>query len=114
MKGKLFSINIVDGGPDWSTACLLNAFFYMRLWRDCNLDLLVITSFVACYSAYNPIEHLWSPSSKKLSSVRLKAVDGGDQHPPCHLSDLSGTQRCEKETREFDKAVSERLERCKF
>ena len=58
-----------------------------------------------------------SGQGKKLSSVRLKAVDGDDQHTPSHLSGLYGTQRSEKETREFDKVVSdlcEGLKKCKF
>ena len=81
LDGKTNLIAIVDGGPDWRTASLLNAFLYMQLWRDCDLDLLV-TSFAACYSAYNPIEHWWSPLRKNLNSVRLKAIDGDDQQPP--------------------------------
>lgn len=107
LNGKSVVISIVDGGPDWSTASLLNAFFYMRLWRDCDLDLLIITSFAARYSAYNPIEHLWSPLSKKLSSVRLSAVDDGDQQPPCRTSGLSDTERREKEARVFNRAITD-------
>ena len=42
------------------------------------------------------IEHLWSPLSKKLSSVRLNAVDEDDQHSPWHLSGLTDTERSEK------------------
>ena len=106
LEGKTNLIAIVDGGPDWSTASLLNAFFYMRLWRDCDLDLLVVTSFAARYSAYNPIEHLWSPLSKILNSVRLKAIDGDDQQPPCRLPGLSLAQRNEKEARVLDKSIS--------
>ena len=55
------------------------------------------------------IEHLWSPMSKKLSSVRLKAVDRDDQHPSCCLSGLSDTERSKKEAGVFDKAVSDQF-----
>lgn len=72
----------VDGGPDWSTNSLVNALFYMRLWRDNNLDVLVATSFAACFSAFNPIEHLWSPLSKKLDGVTSSAVAPGDSSLP--------------------------------
>ena len=34
---------IVDSGPDWSTAALLNTLFF-RLWRDADLDMLVVCS----------------------------------------------------------------------
>ena len=70
------------------------------------MDLLVVMSFATRYSAYNPIEHLWSPLSKKLNSVRLKAVDGDDQQPPCCLPGLSLAQRSEKEVLVFDKSIS--------
>ena len=109
-EGKTVIISIADGGPDWITASLLNMLFYMRLWRDCNLELLVITSFAARYSAYNPIEHLWSPLSKKLNSVRVKAVDGDERHPPCRISALSDAERREEEAKVFDRAVSDLCE----
>ena len=56
---------IVDGGPDWNTSSLLNALYFMQLWKACNLDTLCVT-FAARYSAYNPIKHPWSVLSKKL------------------------------------------------
>jgi len=79
----------VDGGPDWSTNSLVNALFYMRLWRDNNLDVLVATSFAARFSAFNPIEHLWSPLSKKLDGVTFSAVAPGDSKPPSQISGIS-------------------------
>ena len=56
-EGKTVVTLIVDGGPDWSTSSLLNALYFMRLWKACNLDMLCVTSFAARYSAYNPTEH---------------------------------------------------------
>lgn len=41
-KGKTAALLIADGGPDWSTASVTNAMSFMRLWRDCNLDLMII------------------------------------------------------------------------
>ena len=35
-EGKTMITIIVDGGPDWSTASLLNALYYIRLWKSCN------------------------------------------------------------------------------
>ena len=70
-EGRTVVTIIGDGGPDWSTSSLLNALFFMRMWRECDLDILCVTSFAARYSAYNLIEHLWSPMSKRLTSVRL-------------------------------------------
>ena len=87
-EGRTVVTIIADGGPDWSTSSLLkfNALFFMRLWKECNLDLLCICSYAARYSAYNPIEHLWAPMSKRLASVRFSAVAEGDEKPPQYLS----------------------------
>ena len=62
-QGKTVVVIIADGGPDWNTGSLVSALFLMRLWRDCNLDMLICTSFVAQLSAYNPIEHAFMVST---------------------------------------------------
>ena len=77
-EGRTAITLIVDGGPDWSTASLLNTLFFFRLWRDTDLDMLVVCSYAARYSAYNPIEHLWSPLSKELSGVQFSSKATGD------------------------------------
>ena len=102
-QGKTVLILIVDRGPDWST----NALFYMRLWRDNNLDVLVATSFAARFSAFNPIEHLWSPLSKKLDGVTFSAVAPGDSKPPSQISGISDEERSQKEAEVFDKAIDQ-------
>ena len=76
----------------------------MHLWRDYNLD-LIVTRFAARFSAYNPIEHLWSPLSKKLNSIRFKSVDGADERPPCAMSGLSDEVHTEKEAKVFDTSL---------
>ena len=89
----------------------------MRLWRDCDLDMLVCSSFAARFSAYNPIEHLLSPLSKRLTSVRLSAGDGEDEHAPCRIGGLSTEEKQTKEALVFDCAMQEvclsfTLQRC--
>ena len=106
-EGKTVVTLIVDGGPDWSTSSLLNALYFMRLWKACNLDMLCVTSFAARYSAYNPIEHLWSVLSKKLASVRLSAVATGDDKAPYYISGISEDQRKAKESQVFDNAIEQ-------
>ena len=103
-EGKTMVTLIVDGGPDWSTTCnsLVNALFYMQLWRDNNLDVLVDTSYAARFSAFSPIEHLWSRLSKKLNGVTLSAVAPGDSKPPCKTSWISNSERSRKEGEVFD------------
>ena len=77
---------MVAGGPDWNTGSLLNNLFFFRLWRDAGLDMLVVCSYSARYSAYNPIEHLWSPLSKKLCGVQLSSKASG---LPCQIAGIS-------------------------
>ena len=96
-EGRSVVIIMADSGPDWNTASLLNAIFFMRLWKQCNLDILCICSYAARYSAYNPIEHLWSPMSKKLNSVRFSAIAEGDNRPPCNIAGISSDEVRRKE-----------------
>ena len=60
----------VDGGSDWSTTSYKNIFCFYRYWRKEDLDLLTVTSYAAGFSAYNSIENLWAPVSKKLTGVK--------------------------------------------
>ena len=69
--------------------------------------MLVCSSFAARFSAYSPIEHLWSPLNKRLTSVRLSAVDGEDEHAPCRIGGLSTEEKQTKEARVFDCAMQE-------
>ena len=59
-EGRTAVVIIVDSGPDWSPGSLFNNLFFFRLWRDAGLDMLV-----------NPIEHLWSPLSKKFCGIQF-------------------------------------------
>lgn len=106
-EGKRVVTLIIDGGPDWSASSLLNALYFMRLWKACSLDMLCITSFAARYSAYNPIEHLWSVLSKKLESVQLFAIATSDDKAPYYISGITDEQRKAKESQVFDGAIEE-------
>lgn len=95
--GKGIAFIKVDNGPDWNLLNVVNELYFCRLWRDSGLDLLGIVSYSAKFSAYNNIEHLWSPMSRKLASVILPSVLEGDDEPPCKQSHLSESERKEKE-----------------
>ena len=69
--------------------------------------MLCVTSFVAQYSAYNPIEHPWSVLSKKLASVWLSAVAKGDNKAPYYISGISEYQRKANESQVFDNAIEQ-------
>ena len=67
--GKTIAFIKVDNGPDWSLLNVTNELYFSRLWRDSGLDILGIISYAAQWSAYNNIEHLWSPQSRKLCKI---------------------------------------------
>lgn len=79
----------------------------MRLRKQCDLDILHVCLYVARYSVYNPTEHLWSPMSKKLNSVRLSAVVEGDDKPPCNVAGITSEEVRSKELEVFDKTIAD-------
>ena len=87
----------VDNGSDWNLLSLVNAVYFCRVFKDSKLDALGIISYVAKYSAFNNIEHLWSSMSKKLISVILPSVLDGDKDVPYKLIHLSKAEIQEKE-----------------
>ena len=87
----------VDNGPDWNLLNIVNEIYFCRVWRDSGLDILGIVSYAAKYSAYNNIEHAWSPMSRRLYSVVLPSVLEGEEEPPCKQADLTNNERVAKE-----------------
>ena len=95
----------VDNGSDWNIRSVVNSLYLCRLWRDSGLDILGVVSYAAKYLAYYQIEHLWSPMSRKLSSVILPSVLEGEDSPPYLQSDLSKDELKLKEAAIFDNAM---------
>jgi hypothetical protein len=62
---------IVDNGPDYSPSSWLVMISFGRLWRDLNLDILIIMSHAPYNSKYNPIERVWGKLTKDLARVTL-------------------------------------------
>ena len=96
----------VDNGSDWSIRSVVNSLYLCRLWRDAGLDILDVVSYAAKYSAYNQIKHLWSPMSKKLSSVILPSVLEEEDSPPYLQNNLSKDELKLKEAAVFDNAMT--------
>ena len=42
-EGRTVVTITADEGLDWSTASLLNVLFFMRMWREGDLDILCVT-----------------------------------------------------------------------
>ena len=96
----------VDNGSDWSVRSVVNCIYLCQLWKDLGLDILGIVSYAAKYPAYNQIEHLWSPMSKKLSNVILPSVLEGDDVAPCLHKEVETEERGLKEAKVFDNALT--------
>jgi hypothetical protein len=103
--GKTVAFIKVDNGSDWNIRSLVNSIYLCRLWKDSGLDILGVVSYAAKYSAYNQIEHLWSPMSKKLSSVILPSILEGENSPPYLQKGLQPDEVRLKEAAVFDRAM---------
>ena len=95
--GKGIAFLKVDNGPDWNLINVVNEIFFCRLWKSSTLDILVVCSYAAKYSAYNNIEHSWSLMSKKLGNVILPSILEGDDEPPYKQTELSKEEIADKE-----------------
>ena len=66
--------------------------------------MLCVSTYAGRYSAYNPIEHLLSPVSNRLTGVAFPAKLQGESNPPCKQC-LSAAEKKEKEFTLFNKAL---------
>ena len=98
---------LADGGPDYTPAGVVNILFYYRLFKELNLDFLSVSTYAARYSAFNSIEHFWSPLSDMLAGVVVSPKLNAGTKPPCQQSQLSPDELREKEYAVFDNAISE-------
>ena len=93
-------------GPDFTPNSVLSSILFFCLFREVNLDLLSVSTYAARYSAFNPIEHLWSTLSNKLAGAVLPLKLDGECQPPSQQSGLSKETKVEeKEKVLFDKAI---------
>ena len=96
-----------DNGPDWSHKSPLTQLYMGRLWRDLDLDYLVLVSYAPGHSAENMIEHAWAPLGKFLVGVTLPAALPGEDLPPCRQSGLSSDAKEKKEAKVLDNAIDQ-------
>ena len=96
---------ICDGGPDWSSKCPANVINYGRLWRDNNLDLLILSSYAPKHSRYNPIEHAWSPLTKWLAGVTIPITLEGESIPPFNQN-IPQEEKEQKTKKVFQNAIN--------
>ena len=94
-----------DGGPGFTPNSVLNSIFFFRLFKEPNLDLLPVSPYVARYSAFIPIEHLWPTLSNKFAGVVLPSNLDGNCQPSSQQSRLSKETVQQKEKVLLDKAI---------
>ena len=83
---------ICDGGPDWTPKSTPNLINFGRLWRDLNLDILILSSYAPGHSRHNPIERSWAPLSKWLTGVTLPIALKGKPSPWEHFAGSSESE----------------------
>jgi hypothetical protein len=84
-QARKSGVVIVDGATDLRTCTEHNIVFLFRVWVKHGLEYLAVCRNAANYSAYNPVERLWSPASKKLAGVTVSAKLPGDDKPPSQM-----------------------------
>ena len=97
---------ICDGGPDWTPKSTPNLLNFGRLWRDLNLDILILTSYAPGHSRLNPIERSWVPLSKWLTGVTLPIALEGKASPWVEFSGLSEDEIFKRKAEVLDEACS--------
>ena len=87
-KGETRPILILrpDAGPDWNPRHEKNQAAYVKLFRDLNLDALIIALHPEGYSAFNPVERRMAPLSRELIGVIFD-----HQHHGVHLNSKKET-----------------------
>lgn len=96
-----------DNGPDWNFKSPLTHLYMGRLWRDTNLDYLVLVSFAPGHSAENMIEHAWAPLGKFLVGVTLPATLPGESIPVCRQTGMASEEKERKEAKVLDAAIDD-------
>jgi hypothetical protein len=95
-----------DNGPTWSMKSMLVLFFYFRLFKTKQLDVLIVIAHRAGCSAHNWwIEHLWSYLSKQLSGKVYDCRYPGDEVPPCRVSGIDKAEVARREKFVFERAA---------
>ena len=103
-RGRTCIVCAADNGPDMNPTNRVNEVHLCNLWFDSCADMITFTSYAAGQSAYNMIEHAWSPLSNCLTSVKLPATLPEEDKPP-NKQVLEKEGREKKEKRMSDNAA---------
>ena len=104
-NGRTFLTVVGDNGPDMNPSGYINLLHWGRLWRNSNLTRLTCVTYPAGRSAFNPIEHAWSPLSNALTGVTLPVCLPGEDKPP-NKQNLAPDELKVKEALMLDEAAN--------
>ena len=108
-KIKSIFMFLADGGPAFNPAHTINQLFYFRLFKKLEADILCVR-----HSAFNSIEHLWSPCADRLSGVVFSPIADGDESAPALQTKLSSDVSVDKEKRIFYRAIETRRDKHRY
>lgn len=92
-KGNKRAVTVIHvGGPDRTPKSTPNLINFVRLWRDFNLDILILSSYAQGHSHHNPIERRWALLSKWLTGVTRLIALKGKSSPREHFAGLSESE----------------------
>lgn len=103
---KSILFRLADDGPDFHPNHGINELYYSRLFRDLELNAMVVTCCAPGDSALNPIKHLWGPCTRALTSVYLPARLPVEDRPPEKQPGLSDGELQDKESMVFNLAMA--------
>ena len=77
-KKKKALIMTADDGGDWGIRSEATFFHLGMMMRDAELDFVLLTKYAPGQSRLNPVEHMFAPVTRRLSSVILYPSGGGE------------------------------------
>ena len=99
-SGKSCVTIFADGGADFNVNHITNEWYYMKIFKNLNLDVLLATTHCPGFSARNPIEHVLT-----RASVSIYLPDHlPNEHPPAKQR-LNPEEKLVKENQVFDAAL---------
>lgn len=103
---------ITDQGPDYNCQSWLTFYHMGCLWRDTGLSSLILSGFAPHFSAYNPIERVWSHVGKNWAGTVTSATPNpdGSGTPPFANSKISPEERLRQEVLIFDRETKRMAE----
>ena len=97
---------ICDKAPDRTSRSTPNLINFGWLWRDLNLDILILTAYAPGHSRLDAIERIWAPLSKWPTGVTLPIALEGKASPWVEFLGLTDDEIRKRKAEVLDEACS--------